>query len=120
MSTESKATRACPVLQPARGRTSIGGPTCPASTTSTGQPPPVALVALLGPLAGAASADRPIDGGSTVTVVPGSLTDVSVTTSEGVLTIAFTESSVDTGGVYPGTSATTWTCVIREGRESFR
>lgn len=91
-----------------------------ARMVTAGLASPVALVALVGPLAGGASADRPMDMTSTVAVVPGSVTGLSATTSRGVTTFIFTERSTDTGGAYSGSSVTTWRCVIREGKENFK
>jgi hypothetical protein len=51
--------------------------------------PPVAVI---GPLAGAALVDRPVNPGSNVAVVPGILTGPSMATSKGVATMADTGS----------------------------
>jgi hypothetical protein len=45
-----------------------------ARTVPVALAPPVAVVAALGPLAGAALADRPVNAGSSVAVAPGCLT----------------------------------------------
>ncbi len=60
-----------------------------ARTVQVASAPPVAG---LGPLAGAASADRPVDAAGNGEVVPASLTGLSVAASKGVATMAGTGS----------------------------
>ena len=75
---------------------------------------PLAIMAVVGPRAGAASADRPAVLIGTYSVTP----EVEVlhsSTVDGVTTITWRQHTINGGGL-GGSSVDTWTCVIPEGR----
>lgn len=83
---------------------------------------PLAGATVIGPLGGAASADPPTITENTFAVVPGSVLGypiTSVVNDRGVETVTFTERYIDAGD-FPGTSVTTWTCVVPADRQNFR
>ena len=81
--------------------------------------PPLVLAVAAGPLAGAASADRPTTVTSSIAGVPGSAQVLKFEAADGVTTLTFREQTVDVG-VFSGTSTNTWTCIIRERKDTFR
>lgn len=97
----------------------MGTPTTPKRLVAARLLPPLALAVAVGPLAGAASADPPRTVTSTISGVPGSAQVLEFETADGVTTLTFTEQTLDVG-VFSGTSTNTWTCIIRENKDTFR